>query len=75
MKRFVKIGQDVVNLDSIGRVSFVEAQSGISDRILIDVGGTTVVIDSAIVGKATLAIVRTRLMEALEPQAWDTEAA
>ena len=62
----------MINLQSVVRVTFVENQSGISDRILIQVGETEVVVDSAIGGKARMDAIRAKLMQVLAPEDWDT---
>jgi hypothetical protein len=71
MNKFVKIGADIINLDAVSNVQFLENQSGISDRIIIQVGEATVTVDSAIGGKKRMEAIRQRLMEALQPEDWD----
>ncbi|HET6247162.1 MAG TPA: hypothetical protein VFE47_05625 [Tepidisphaeraceae bacterium] len=72
MDTFVKIGPDLINLAAISRVTFVENQSGISDRILIQVGEVEVVVDSAIGGKPRMDAIRVKLMQNLAPSDWDS---
>ena len=75
MAQYVKIGTDIVNLAAITRVSFMDAQSGISDRTLIDVGGAVVVVDSAIGGRARMEAIREKLLQVLDPEDWDAACA
>ena len=71
MAKYVKIGADIVNLDSVTRVTFVENQSGLSDRIIIHAGEAQVTVDSAIGGRKRMDDIRERLMEVLRPELWD----
>ncbi|HZL37162.1 MAG TPA: hypothetical protein VFC78_17715 [Tepidisphaeraceae bacterium] len=71
MARFVKIGMEVINLDAISRITFMENQSGISDRIIIAIGDTSITVDSAIGGRARMNAIREKLMAALEPMDWE----
>jgi regulator of extracellular matrix RemA (YlzA/DUF370 family) len=71
MAKFVKIGADVISIDSVSRISIVENQSGISDRIIINAGGSEVVIDSAIGGRARMDLIREKLLSVLDPEIWD----
>ena len=71
MTKYVKIGPDVINLEAISRITFVESQSGISDRIIIDVSGTELVVDSDIGGRARMNAVRERLLRVLAPEDWE----
>ena len=72
MANFVKIGNELINLDVVARVSFVENQSGISDRIVISVGGGEMVVDSSRVGKAGLERIRRKITSALTPNDWES---
>lgn len=71
MPRFVKIGPDVFDLDSVTRIAILEAQSGISDRIVISIGQTNVIVDSALGGRQRMDAIREKLMAALKPEDWD----
>ena len=71
MDKFIKIGSDIFNLEGITRISILENQSGISDRILIEVGAAVVVVDSALGGRKRMDEIRERLVAALKPQDWD----
>jgi hypothetical protein len=71
MNKFVKIGADMINLDAVSNVQFVENQSGISDRIIIQIGQTTVTVDSAIGGRKRMEVIRQKLLETLQPDDWD----
>ena len=75
MAKFVKIGTDVINLDEITRISFVENQSGLSDRIVISIGSASVTVDSAIGGRERMEEVRRRLLSVLAVEEWDSPAA
>ncbi len=70
MAKFVKIGPDLISIESISRITFVENQSGISDRIIISAGGAEVVVDSGICGRETMHAIRDRFMQVLEPEIW-----
>jgi hypothetical protein len=74
MARYIKIGGDIVNLESIARVTLMENQSGISDRIIIEVGGAPMVVDSAIVGREEMQKIRERFEAALAPEDWNLPA-
>lgn len=71
MARFVKIGGELLNLDAVTRVSFVENQSGISDRIVVSVGAADVIVDSGLIGRKRMEAVRERLLRELAPDDWD----
>jgi hypothetical protein len=71
MARFVKIGADLVNLDAVTHVIFVENQSGISDRIVIEVGAAAIVVDSEIGGRPRMEGIRAKILEVLQPEDWD----
>ena len=71
MARFVKIGADIIDLDAVTRIAILENQSGISDRIVLDVGGATVIVDSSIGGRARMDAIREKLVQALEPEDWE----
>jgi hypothetical protein len=70
MPRFVKIGSDIINLDAITRVSVVENQSGMSDRLVIQLGEVTVNVDSA-TGREEMLRVQKRLSETLRVEDWN----
>jgi hypothetical protein len=74
MARYVRIGNDVINLDAITRISFIENQSGMSDRLVVSVGDATVNIDSA-QGRERMMRVREKLLAALEVENWDADPA
>jgi hypothetical protein len=71
MSKYVKIGADVINLDAISHIQFFENQSGISDRIIIEVGTATVIVDSAIGGRKRMDAIREKLLAVLDPEDWD----
>ncbi len=71
MARFIEIGPDVFDLDSVTRISMLENRSGISDQLLIDVAGSCITIDSGIVGRNRMDSIRQRLMLLLEPKNLD----
>ena len=71
MARFVKIGADLVDLDAVTHVIFVENQSGISDRIILEVGSAAIVVDSDIGGRARMDAIREKILRALNPEDWD----
>jgi hypothetical protein len=71
MNKFVKIGSDMINLNGVSHITFVENQSGISDRIIIQVGEAVVTVDSAIGGKKRMLGIREKLMATLTPELWD----
>jgi hypothetical protein len=70
MPKFVKIGSDIINLDAITRISLIENQSGMSDRLVIQVGDATVNVDSA-VGREQMTRIQARFMTALEVEDWN----
>lgn len=71
MSNFVKIGGEYVNLEFVTRIAVMENQSGISDRILIYVGDTILVVDSALGGRERMDKVLAKLVELLEPEVLD----
>jgi hypothetical protein len=71
MSKYIKIGQDLINLQSISHIAFIENQSGISDRIVIRVGESVVTVDSAIGGKKRMEMIRERFLQSLKPELWD----
>jgi hypothetical protein len=72
MARFVKIGDDIINLDAVVRITTIENQSGVSDRILITVGDTTITVDSGIGGRKRMDAIMEKLRLALKPENWDS---
>jgi hypothetical protein len=71
MPRFVKVGQEVFDLDAITQIAYMENRSGISDRIIITLTEGSVTIDSGIAGRDTMDGVWKRLMDALKPTDWN----
>jgi len=71
MGRYIKIGGDIVNLDSIARITLMANQSGLSDRLIIDCGGSPMVVDSTFVGKEHLRKIIERFEQMLEPEDWN----
>lgn len=71
MTKYVKIGADIINIEAISRITFVDNQSGISDRIIIDVSGSEVIVDSDIGGRERMEAVRKRLLNVLKPEDWE----
>lgn len=71
MTDYIKIGPDIIKVDAITRVSLSENRSGISDRIILEVGGIEVIIDSGLVGKKQMYALHDRFMRMLKPEDWD----
>ncbi len=71
--RFIKLGNDVVNLEAITRISIVIGQSGYSDRLLISMGEATVTVDSAM-GRERMMRISQKLLAALNVEDWDEGA-
>ena len=73
MARFIKLGNDVVNLEAITRISVVIGQSGYSDRLIISMGEATVTVDSAM-GRERMMRISQKLLTALNVEDWDEAA-